>query len=160
MKKRSLRLHSSQPLSIFAKIRQLFKKGILSLTPNSIITVCDRKCAEKMLLFEFKSKDISNPCYFHYQYLHCNSAGHHIKPNLSHMLRLCYRCCNSCNDYNCSSNTANQIRDADKREYSRCAASVNRVLNRLVSVPCRCKTAYRKSIYQKKQASPSPVVNV
>lgn len=103
-----------------------------SQPPSICITMCDRKCEEKMLLFEFKSKDISNPRYFHYQYLHGNSAGHHIKPNLSHMLRLCYRCCNSCNDYNCSSNAANQIRDANKREYSRCAASVNRVLNRLV----------------------------
>ena len=77
-----------------------------SQLPSIYITVCDRKCAEKMLLLEFKSKDISNPCYFHYQYLHGNSAGHHIKPNLSHMLRLCYRCCNSCNDYNCSCKAA------------------------------------------------------
>lgn len=100
----------------------LFFVGISFLVPDN------NHCK----VFEFKLKDISNPCYFHYQYLHGNSAGHHIKPNLSHMLRLCYRCCNSCNDYNCSTNAANQIRDANKREYSRCAASVNHVLNRLV----------------------------
>ena len=107
------------------------------------------------------SKDISNPCYFHYQYLHCNSAGHHIKPNLSHMLRLCYRCCNGGNDNNCGSNASNQIRDADQREYSRRTASINRVLNCLVkSVPCRRKAAYRKSICQKKQTSASPVIDI
>lgn len=75
---------------------------------------------------------VEYPCNLHrHNFQHC-AARHDKEPNLSCVLGFGNRCRNGCNDNQKCTYATNNVRDADKRKYSRCATAVNGMLNGFV----------------------------
>ena len=117
-----------------------------------------RNLAVKMCCL-FPSENDS--CDLHRHDLQHRAAGHDIEPYLARVLRFGNRRGNGGNDNQQRTDTADDGGNADQWKQSRCAASVDGVLNGLVqSVPRRRKAAGHKTEGQQQCAPAPPILDI